>query len=255
MLRSTEKLGGFTILATDGEIGKIDEFYFDDETWTVRYLVVETGKWLFGRKVLLSPTVMGQVNWNSETLSVSLTKEQVEKSPDIDTDKPVSRQQEIELSVHYGWLPYWTHSTPTGGAPSGIPVATPKPEAQTTLEKEKTALKEAQQDAHLRSTKEVTGYHIQASDGGIGHVEDFMVDEEVWVIRYMIVDTRNWLPGKKVLVSPQWIEGVTWSEKAVRVDLSQEALKNSPEYDPKVPIDRAYENTLYKYYGRTGYWL
>lgn len=255
MLRSVEKLGGFTILATDGEIGKIDEFYFDSESWAIRYLVVSTGPWLLGRKVLLHPSAVGQISWETQMLSVGLTKEQVENSPDIDTDKPVSRQQEVELFSHYSWVPYWTH----GGSfvmQSGVavPIAREEPPTKSTLEKEVEAMTQQAQDPSLRSTDEVIGYHIQASDGEIGHVEDFLVDEEAWVIRYMIVDTGNWLPGRKVLVSPRWIEMVTWPEKKVHVDLSQESIKDSPEYDPRKPISRAYEETLHKYYDRPIYW-
>ncbi len=255
MLRSVEKLGGFTILATDGEIGKIDDFYFDGESWDIRYLVVSTGPWLLGRKVLLHPSAVGQISWETQMLSVGLTKEQVENSPDIDTNKPVSRQQEVELFSHYNWIPYWTHGgsfVMQGGV--AVPIAREEPPAKSTLEKEVEAMTQQAQDPSLRSTDEVTGYHIQASDGEIGHVEDFLVDEEAWIIRYMIVDTGNWLPGRKVLVSPRWIEMVTWHEKKVSVDLSQEAIKDSPEYDPRKPLSRAYEETLHKYYDRPIYW-
>lgn len=255
MLRSVERLGGFTILATDGEIGKVDEFYFDDETWAIRYLVVTTGPWLLRRKVLIHPSAVGQINWGMQMLSVGLTKKQVKNSPDIDTDQPISRQHEVELFRHYNWVPYWTSGG--GFAMQGgvaVPVIREEPPAKSTVEKEIEAMTKQTRDPSLRSTNEVIGYHIQAGDGEIGHVEDFLVDEEGWIIRYLIIDTRNWLPGRSVLVTPRWIEMVTWNEKKVHVDLSKEAIKNSPEYDPTKPLSRAYEETLHKHYDRPIYW-
>ena len=110
-------------------------------------------------------------------------------------------------------------------------------------------------DPHLRSTHDVSGYHIQAADGEIGHVEDFIIDDETWAIRYLIVDTRNWWPGKKVLVSPQWIERVSWSESKVFVNLSRETIKQSPEYTEESLLTRDYETGLHRHYNRQGYWV
>jgi hypothetical protein len=116
------------------------------------------------------------------------------------------------------------------------------------------AAEEQDRDPHLRSTKEVIGYHIQAVDGEIGHVEDLIVDDEEWFLRYLVVDTRNWLPGKAVLVAPGWAKRVDWVKRKVHVDLPQEAIRDSPEFDPSRPVNREYEVRLYDYYGRPHYW-
>jgi uncharacterized protein YrrD len=249
MLRSVKELRGYTIHAIDGKIGQIHEFYFDDLAWIVRYLVVDTGNWLPGRKVLLWPGVIGQPEWETQALPVGLTKEQVEHSPPITTDEPVSRQMETDLHTYYGWTPYWRGGLPAlglGAAAAAEMIARPATEEDE---------KEAQRsDPHLRSTREVIGYRIQARDGEIGHVQDLIVDDELWYLRYLLIDTRNWLPGRKVLVAPAWAEQVSWVERKVHVDLNRETIKNSPEFDPSMPVNREYEVQLYDYYGRPRYW-
>jgi hypothetical protein len=198
MLRNTTQLKGFAVRATDGELGTVDQLYFDDETWAIRYLTVETS-WLGGRRVLISPISVIQADWQAKRLDVALTKTQVENSPNIDTDKPVSRQHEIAYSGYYGYPYYWGGPFLWGPAtyPGGVMTAPRDPIAER-IQKEST-------DSHLRSTKAVTGYHIEAADGEIGHVDGFIVDDEAWAIRYIEVATKNWWPGKKVLVSPAWI--------------------------------------------------
>jgi uncharacterized protein YrrD len=245
------ELRGYTLRATDGDIGSVDDFYFDDERWTVRYLVADTGGWLAGRKVLISPLALGEADWQEERLGVALTKEQVRDSPDIDTDKPVSRQHELEYNQYYGYPYYWggpglwgaypyPRLSPAYAAEAGQPVATARQESG---------------DAHLRSVKVVTGHRIRARDGEIGHVEDFIVDDEDWAIRWMVVDTGSWLlPGRKVLVSPQWITQVSWGRGQVDVDLDRATIERSPEFDPAMPVNRGYETRLYDYYGRPVYW-
>jgi uncharacterized protein YrrD len=244
MLRSVKELFGYIIQATDGDIGKVYDFFFDDETWVIRYLIVESGGWLGGRKVLIIPSVLGEPNWESRSFPVALTKDQVEKSPDIDLAMPVHRQHEIELYSHYQWVPYW------GGAMPGGFLAPAPGESEKIKEKMKD-----EGDTHLRSAREILGYHIKASDGSIGHAADFILDDHVWVLRYIIVDTKNWLPGRKVLISPHWVTGISWKESMVHVDLTKDLIKDSPEYDPTAPINRRYEERLYDFYGRPKYWL
>lgn len=241
MLRSIKELQGYTILAEDGGIGRVVEFYFDDDAWTIRYLVVDTGEWLSSRTVLIAPLALGQPDWERQIFPVKLTKEQVEQSPDFDTTMPISRRQEADLHRYYRWPIYWT-----GGGGIIINQVMPR---QAIEKQERNAQEEV--DPHLRSTREVIGYYIQARDGEIGHVEDFIVDDQTWSINYMIVDTQNWLPGRKVLVSPSWIDKVSWLEAKVYIDLSRETVENSPEYDPSVPVDPEYEDQLYDHYGRT----
>ena len=244
MLRSVSELTGSSILATDGEIGKVAEFYFDDITWAIRYLVVDTGSWLVDQKVLISALVLGQPEWQARQISVDLTQKQVENAPSIDLDKQVSRQYEIALHDYYDWPWYWI-SVPGGVYPLGVPPIAPSEIIKD--EEDEPEEKEPKADPHLRSTEEVIGYHIAATDGAIGHVEDFVVDDETWTIHSMVVDTQNWLPGKKVLLSPASIDAVSWPERLVHVDITQERVKNSPKFDPSAPVNRENGVRLYDF--------
>jgi hypothetical protein len=248
MLRSVKEIINYVIQAKDGEIGRCKDFLFDDDYWTIRYMVAETGKWLPGRKVLISPISLGDPEGLDHRFTVNLTKEQIKSSPPIDEHAPVSRQYEKKYFDHYYWPYYWAGPGVWGAPPYPIPMPVRQPEAVEETE-------DGDRDEnHLRSVKEVTGYHIQAVDGHIGHVEDYIVDEETWTIRYMVVDTRNWLPGRKVLVTPYWIKSVDWAGNTVEVDLTTEAVKESPHYNPSEPVNREYEIQLYDYYGRPTYW-
>ncbi len=253
MLRNVKDLRGYAIRATDGVIGEVGDLYFDDEDWATRYLVVDTGSWLSGRKVLVSPLAIGHPDWTSRSLPVSLTKAQVENSPDIDTQKPVSRQYEAAYFAYYGYPYYW------GGA--GIWGMGAYPGALTTerqfeegMKTRRAAAKQTPDDCHLRSCSDVIGHHIHATDGDIGHVDDFVMDDHTWAIRYLVVNTSNWWVGHRMLVAPQWIEAVDWSTAKVSVDLTRDAIKGAPPYDGVAPFTRAQEQAMYKHYGRTGYW-
>jgi hypothetical protein len=243
MLRSLKSVDDFTIGTTDNGIGRVRSFLFDSRTWHILYLVADTGTWLPGRQVLIAATALGEPDWSSRTIPVSLTKDQVREAPDLDADKPVSRQREIELHQYYGWTPYWVgsgvsmHTAPVPG-----PVATEQVQEA------------AQGDPNLRSTREVRGYRLRATDGEIGHVDDFISDDENWIIRYLAVDTRNWLPGRSVLISPKWVQEISWDQRQVSIEATREQVKNAPAYDPGTPVNRAYEIQLYDYYGRPKYW-
>jgi hypothetical protein len=226
----------------------VDNFYFDDEAWTIRYLVADTGNWLRGRKVLISPIAFGNADSHGNRLNVKLTKKQVEESPSIDTDKPVSRQHEVDYHDYYGYPYYWRG--PYLWGPTYDPQLLVADQRRI---EERRAAREEASDLHLRSTAKVTGYHIEATDGDIGHVEDFIIDDETWEIRYMVVDTRNWWPGKKVLVSPRWINRVSWDDSKVYVNISRRAIKNAPEYHPDA-LTREYEEKLHEHYDRPKYW-
>lgn len=244
------------IRASDGDIGSVVDFYFDDERWTIRYLVVDTGNWLPGRKVLISPISIRELSEAfKDTPHVALTKEQVRNSPHTDTDKPVSRQHEIQYADYFNWPYYWTGpgTWGAGAYPADLAAAsaTGKGEGAAAL---RTSQREDAGDPHLRSIKEVSGYFIEATDGELGHADDFVFDAETWEIRYVVVDTSNWWFGKKVLVSPQWIERVSYAQMKVHVSLSRVEIQNSPEYDPSLPISREYEARLYDYYKRPRYW-
>jgi sporulation protein YlmC with PRC-barrel domain len=228
MQRTIRNLIGNNLDATDGEIGEVEDFYFDDETWTIRYLVVKTGNWLSGRKVLISPDAMLQFSWGSGIFPVALTMEQVRKSPDIDTEKPVSRQEEEKLTNYYPWQPYWRTGFYPGslwGVIQSTPVLNPASIG------EPATIRRSKEELHLRSCQKVTRYHIHALDGDIGHLNDFVLDDQTWQISYLIVDTHNWIGGKKVLVAVRHIKGVQWGNSKVAVDITVETIKNSSAVD------------------------
>ena len=255
MLNALSQLSGSTLTATDGEIGHVKQAYFDDHAWAVRYLVVDTGTWLSGREVLISPYAVRQPVGSGKTIDVSLTRQQVENSPDIDTHKPVSRQHERDYLSYYAYPEYWA-----GGelwSMSALPLLPPNlPLAGSEAEIAAHAVKVPAEDVHLRSSNVVTGYNIQAADHSIGHVKDFLFDDASWAIRYLVIDTRNWWPGgKKVLLATHWIDRIDWAEQTVYTQLTREQVKASPEYDESATVDRDYERRLHDAYGREGYWL
>ena len=253
MLLTLDQVRGCDILAKDGSIGKSHDFFFDDHSWTVRYLVVDTG-WLFGRRVLVSPEAITAVDVSEKEIAVDLTKEKINKSPDISTDLPVSRQHESDLRAHYGWPGYW-ETFPAGmvATPLIVSIGADEPKKQAAEIPSETDVKD-EGDSHLRSAREVKGYGIEAKDGEIGHVEDFFVEDDSWTVRYMVVDTGKWLPGRKVLIAPRWAEGIDWAEGRVLVDLDREGVKESPLYDPNSEIHRDYELAIHEYFGRKPYW-
>jgi sporulation protein YlmC with PRC-barrel domain len=217
VLRSVREMQEYAAAAVDGEIGEVEEFYLDDTCWAIRYLVVGMSRDETYRRILITPAALGQPDREEQILRVALSMEQARNSPDVDSDRPISGQGRSESDT----------SEKEPGQPG---------------------------DPHLRSTKEVIGYHIQARDGEIGHVEDFVVNDETWTIHFVVVDTRNWWPGRKVLMAPTWIKQVVWAEGKVEVDLSRGTIEKSPQYDPSIPLDSQYEKELYDYYDCPYYW-
>ncbi|WP_232420089.1 PRC-barrel domain-containing protein [Nitrosococcus watsonii] len=235
-MRRIQDLKSFTLHAKDGDVGRLREVYFDDSSWKIRYLVVETGHWLVGRQVLITPEALGAIHEEKWTLQVELTREQIEASPPLSVKQPLSRQQEEEYHRHYSWLPYWRSSL------LGY------------LGWDSENQREKAEDPHLRSSAEVTGYRIEARDGEVGYVEDFVIDEKDWVVRYLEISThRGWF-GKKILLAPTWIEQVDWEDRKVRVELLREVIRSAPEYEEGQLIGRDYEISLYSHYGRNQYW-
>jgi hypothetical protein len=250
MLRSFNRVRNYAIDATDGEIGSLHDLLFDDQSAGVRYLVVDIGKWLPGRRVLLTPAAVGGLDVKREAVVTGLTRRQVEESPGIETDKPVSRQQETALHTHYGWDPYWTAPPLVGtlGPYWGAVMPGAADPATRRVTEEIAARERARSDPHLRSAREVVGYHVAATDGEIGHIEDFLIDDDAWTIELLGIATRNWLPGRKVLISPAWLRAVDWPDRRVEVDLSCEQIKSSPEYDPAMTVEDSYLQQLYAHY-------
>lgn len=259
MLRNAKKLERCELRARDGKIGHVDDFLFDDSQWRIRYMVVDTGTWLNSRRVLISPVSLGPPEFERHMIPVDLTREQVRKSPAVETAQPLTREQEAILAQYYNWPVYWTAGfadpgfvpplmpldfEAAGGGergrfparrriddPPGSPTAAPEPH-------------------QARSMRNVSTYNVEATDGAIGHVDDFLIDDRTWDIRYLVVTTRNWLPGKKVLIAPPWIENVNWEEARVHVRLTRAAIKGSPVYNPSEPLSSEYTSHLHDYYGQ-----
>lgn len=227
MLINTHHIYGTSVSATDKTAGTVRDLLFDDRTWDVRFLVVHSGRWLTGQSELLTPGVIDHADWMARRLSVRLTEDEVMRSPTPDEHPPASRGREFQESKLIAWDAYWTgwlEDSPEVG------------------------------DPHLDSVKEVTGYHLEADDGEIGHVADFLVDDQAWAIRYLVMDTRNWLPGKHALVVPSLVESVDWNERMVRVHVSRQKLREAPPFEVAVPVTREYEERLCEYYGVAKYW-
>lgn len=241
MLRSLKEIRGYTLSASDGELGRCKDFLFDERPWMVRYMVVDTGSWLAERKVLITPSVLGEPDWSAERFPVELSKQQIADAPGLDSDAPVSRHYELSYNSFFGLPNYWSDPLIP---PPFTEKAPPPPTGQDT----------ELANCHLRSANEVTGYKIAATDGEIGHVEDFVFEDQDWDIRYLIVATRNWWPGKKVLVAPAWLGKIDWAHASVEVHMTREQLKQSPPFDETLPIDRNYEKQLHAFYKFPGYW-
>jgi uncharacterized protein YrrD len=233
MLHSLRSMIGKKILATDAVLGKVIDIYFDDLTWTARYAVVETGTWLSCRQVLISLISLGLQDWDSLVLIVNLTCEQVRNSPDIDTKRPVFRQNEILLHEYYQWSNYWDNGYQGTFGLTSFPLFDDfiLPDS---------AYRERNDDPHLRSICQVTGYTVHANDGIIGEVDGLMVENDKWNIKFIIVTTGSWLTSKKVLVFSSIISNVNWSKASIYVDCSKETIKETTRYissDSKIPDD------------------
>jgi len=248
MHRNVNSLIGSRMVASDGEMGKVEEFYFDDQVWIIVYFVVKTGNWLSSRKVLISPYALIRGTHRSDTFPVNLTREQIKNSPDIDTELPVSRQQEIALHKHYPWQSYWGTGFYEGGIWGIVtpPVVDPLPLKAAVSDLH---LRSIHGDLHLRSTHAISGYHIETTDGELGHLRDFIIDDETWHIEYLVIEMHRWLTGKKVLIARKHIMEIQWDTSKVLVDLTSHALENGTPYDESVfsrpeTLDTVFDNDL-----------
>jgi hypothetical protein len=236
MLRSIKKLYGAKLGASDGEIGHVKDFYFDDQNWVVRYVVVDTGSWLPGRQVLISPHAFGALDPAGKILSVSLTRKQIEDSPAIESHKPVSRQYEEEYHRYYGWPYYWEGNALWGM--SGFPILELPPTPVPIGPASAPGRSSEKADTHLRSTQAVNGYHLEASDGVIGHVCDFLMDDRSWGIRQLVIKTGHRFSGNEVQIPTSGVARISYDKSTVFVTLTSEAVEQSPAY-PLAPAGAA----------------
>ena len=252
MLYKASFLTQCDILATDGSIGSVHDQYFDDRSWSLRYLVVDTGNWLPGRKVLIAPTAISAVDAKNDALRLDLSKQQVTESPGMSSDLPVSRQMEEQMSRHFGWPAYWDAEAAAGIiAPPMIPPFAPQ-EPPSPPQKD-TAPPIA--NPNLRSVAEIRGHGISVTDGELGTVDDVIFNDGGWMIRYLVIETGTWLSGRKVLLAPSWCDSIDWSERVIRARLSRDAIESCPEFDPDVPITRDYEDAIHQHYREDTYWI
>jgi len=241
MYMSVKDLRYLPIQAKDGRIGFLEQVFFDDQKWAIRYLVVDTDQHLEDKRVLISPIAVEGIDVTSNSLLVRLSREQVLHSPDIDAEKPVSRQKELEHNQYYGFATYWGGPGLWGYAPVPRELYSPRAEAQK-------AAQEQSGDLRLRSSREVIGYRVQAADGRIGHIEDFLFDLADWSIQFLELDTRNWIAGKKVLVDPRWARRVDWAERKVHLGLSLQAIKSAPPFESLEGLTPEYALKLRAHY-------
>jgi hypothetical protein len=238
--------------ARDDELGGVDDFLFKEIDWGVRFVVLNTGNWLAGRKVLIAPSAIEAADGSRQVMKLDLTRKQIEDGPSVDSAKPISQKMEDSVMQHFGW-PSMMYAPLRASIGSGAPPLDVPPQGKDS-ESRQLATRIEENETVLRSVNEVAGYHIRATDGDIGHADDFVIEDQSWAIRYLVVATHNWLPGKKVLVSPTWVLNVSWAGREVVVDLDVEAIKDSPRFDPEMPVNRRYEEQLYDFYGRPVYW-
>jgi hypothetical protein len=248
MLRSLKDLERYDVSATDADLGRVVNFLLDDEHWAIRYLVVDAGAFLYSRRVLVSPISFRRADWATHRFHLALTMASIKSSPSVDLDKPVCRQNERDQALHYDYPFYWGYIGLWGQGPSpgllaaGAKMETPAPRSN------------KPNDVHLRSANEVLRYHVHATDGDMGHLDDFIIDDETWEVRYLVIQTSHLWFGKKVLVPPRWTSRISWEGEAAYVDLTREAIKSCPVWNAGAPINREYEAHLYDYYGRPAYW-
>jgi len=253
MLIVASAINGYVVAANDGFIGHVSDLLLDDKTWKIRWVVVDTGTWLTSRKVLLQPSVVAKVDYERQELSVSLTRKQIEDSPDIQRDRPVSQQMQDSLYSYYGWDPLWGGSTFGAGAIASPLSAPPYFGAGFREHADSGEAQEAEGDPHLRSIAAIKGYHVHARDGEIGHVENLLIEDATWTVHYLIIDTSNWWMGKHVLLAPYAVRGIGYAEKTVDVDVTRDAIEAGPPWDPITMIDTYYAKRLHHHYGWPGY--
>ncbi len=248
MLRTIKELSGYTVRTLDGDLGKVETFYFDDNAWMIRYLAVRIPHDAKDRRILISPVSITGIEPREKQVNTGLTYEMILSSPMINEDVVVSREEEIALHDYFQWPYYWDE----GDVPNTLPgdlTAVPLVEMALDVEDQITS-EDNQNKPHLRETSAIEDYVIQARDGEVGSVDDLIIEDQTWKIQYFIVNTGSFLSNRKVLLAPQWIQRISYAESAVIVDLKVGTIRNSPEYDPSLPLDHEYQARLSIFYNQ-----
>lgn len=257
MLRKLKDLKGFTVHAKDDDLGKAKDFYFDQQHFIIRYLVVDTGNWLQHQKTLISTDSFAKIDYENKEIIVDLNSDELEEAPGIDENKAISKVMEEKLVKYFDWPLYWRISSDNlQSAQAGNLIRNELLKLENSTD-QRSKLKEEAVDSNLRSFNEIRGYHIQAQDKEFGHLEDLFVDEENWIVRYLLIDTRNILPGKNVLIAPEWLQNISWDQQKIFVNKTKKAIKEAPEYKEEKTdylVDRDYEKKLYDHYDEFKYW-
>ncbi|PXF29119.1 hypothetical protein WH50_22655 [Pokkaliibacter plantistimulans] len=256
MLRTLKQIEDYVIEATDGPVGHIQDCYFDDEAWTLRYLVAETGRWLSSRTALISPIAVNNLDWEIHKVYVILDREHIEKSPDINISKPISRQDEEILLDYYNYPYYWGGIGLWGMSmyPTFQRDPNPEPHDWGNIMARTEIVHNEDNDPHLRSAASLLSYRIHTSDGFIGHVDDLIFDEECWALRYFIVNTGGWMADQLLLIATSWITHVDWNERIIHIGLHRDAIRKAPLYESDKVLTRETEEMLHNHYGVSGYW-
>ena len=250
MLRDAEELIGYSVQARDGSIGAVYDFYLDDEAWTVRALVIETGQWLPEKRVLLSPEVFaGRPDWRAKAFPVSLTLEQIRNAPEAEADRPVPWPRPAGIGQPELWPLSWSGVSFNVAASAVMAREIAKEPGVRRLRSEPA------QDPRVRSMRALMGYGLRAADEAVGRLEDFILDDQAWVVRYLVAGLSRFPAAKKVLIAPDWVREVDGTRSEVRTAHRASEIRDSPPYDPSAPVNRAYEERLYDYYGRPKYWV
>jgi hypothetical protein len=234
----------YSLCGLDGSIGKVKDVLFNDQKWDVRYLVADTGNWLRERQILIKPEFLASVDHDLHCITVKLTRKQIEDSPPLSSDKPVNCQYDKEYNRFFGFM-------------EGLNSLPIMKSGKTDLDRqseEEILEDERSWDQHLRSLSASTGLVIEAMDGEVGSIEDFIVEDKNWNVRYLVIKTLKWWPGKKLLVSPQWITMINWGTSKLFVNINREPFKELQEYTSLDVLTRDYEIKLHKLCSRDGYW-
>jgi hypothetical protein len=247
MLRQLSSLRGFTIQGIDGDIGSVQDVYFDDSAWVTRYLVIDTAYWLEDRRVLISPFAVTGIDWYHNRIIVELTRKHLQNSPQLEVELPNLRRQEVAYLDYYGYPHYWAGSRTWGDLPS--PSTRAPGSARTKARRARSGLCRQQADSRLRSGNAVIGYQIEAADGPIGRVADLVQDELTWSLRYLLIDARSWLAGRHVLVATQWVEAVSWDMRALFLGLDREAVRSSPAWHAEDLLTHDHEKSSFESHG------